>query len=189
MQSLSWTRLTDTWVDTPAFYPLAYSTRWHYLAMIQHCSRNSLHDGVMRLVDARRASDVAEPNVEVDTLIAAELVERVDAATVRLIYIADHVPSQETLDAKDQAKVRMRRHRKHKAGDHSECQPDKCPEAGDVAVTSLATSRDRPSPTQTVGTGQDGPGQEVPTTYLNAEDGQSDPAVVKAFWSETGEAS
>ncbi len=137
---MTWTRLTDTWVDTPAFYPLAYSTRWHYLAMIQHCSRNSLHDGVMRMIDAKRASDVPEPDVEVNTLIAAELVELVDAATVRIVHIANHVPSQETLDAKDQAKVRMRRHRKHKGGDHSECQSDKCPDAGDVAVTSLVQS-------------------------------------------------
>lgn len=40
---------------------LSPAARWDYLALIQRCSRLHIRDGVMRRVDARRASDVDNP--------------------------------------------------------------------------------------------------------------------------------
>lgn len=134
---MTWTRLTDTWCDDPVFEGVDFAARWHYLSMIQHCSRTGRYDGTLRLVDARRCSDVDDPAAALGNLVVAGLVENVDGATVKVVRIDEHVPPPSVRDAAATTKVRVARHRKHKNGDHSECLPEKCPHRGNERSNAL----------------------------------------------------
>ena len=47
----SWTRLSDDWTDRAELARLSFEDRWHYLALIQMCSRGGHVTGVLRVVD------------------------------------------------------------------------------------------------------------------------------------------
>lgn len=123
---MTWTRLDDTWGDDPVFDDLDHATRWHYLMLIQLCSRSDRHDGVIPLRKARSCSDVDDPDACIGALIVAGLVVNTDGATLRLPRIDQHVPSADLLAKLAQDRARAARHRKHKAGDHSDCSPERC---------------------------------------------------------------
>lgn len=148
---MSWTRLDDTWTDSTVLADLDFADRWHYLAMIQFCSRTGKVDGQLRVIDARRCSDHPEPDQAVRNLADAELVT-IGPHTVTVNHIADHVPPPSVRENAERSKIRMQRMRKHRAGDHSECLPDKCEQA---------LQGDRLNDvTRNTGTGRDGTGQD-----------------------------
>ena len=123
---MSWTRLDDRWTERPVFEQLGTEPSWHLLCMIQHCSRNHLYDGVMTRKTAVRASLVDDPELALAALVGAGLVEQLPDGTVRVVEIVDHIPPPSVRQASAATKVRVRRHRRHKVGDHSECLPDHC---------------------------------------------------------------
>lgn len=145
---MTWTRLDDNWTRDRVIRRLDHQTRWHYLCMIQECSGGKIYDGVLSLTDAMRCSDADDPRVALDALINAELVDIVDGGeNVRVVNIKDHVPSPELLDKLAQDKVRAARHRKHKAGDHSDCNPERCQHATPVLPVT-ASPVPTPSPSR-----------------------------------------
>ena len=124
---MTWTRLDDSWTDSPILADLPIPARWHYLAMIQFCSRAGHFDGVMRKVDAVRCSDVDNPKAIVDALAAAGLVEQADdPRKVRHVQIADHVPPVSVREKADRDRDRKERSRRHAAGDHAACYRQRC---------------------------------------------------------------
>ena len=128
---MTWTRLDDCWTDQHVLEGLDHATRWHYLAMIQFCSRDSRHDGTMRRGDASRCSDVDDPVAAVDALIAAGLVQECKPGSVRLPRIEEHIPPPYLRDEqrKERQRTEKRRSQLHRVNDHSECLPDGCPHA------------------------------------------------------------
>lgn len=148
---MSWTRLDDMWTDSTVLADLDFADRWHYLAMIQFCSRTGKVDGQMRVVDARRCSDHPEPDQAVRNLADVGLVT-IGQHRIIVIHIGDHVPPPSVRENAEKSKVRMRRMRMHKAGDHSDCLPDRCDRS--PAGNGLNEVTRNP------GTGQDGTGQD-----------------------------
>ena len=146
---MTWTRLDDGWTDKAALAELSFPDRWHYLALIQHCSRTDKLDGVVRGVDARRCSDHPDPASALANLHELELIEVLDKDRYRVAAIDEHVPPPSVRKNAEASKQRMRRKRAHDGGDHSLCKP----EAECVTVT--------PGVTRNVGTGRDGPGREA----------------------------
>lgn len=126
---MSWTRLDDGWTDDQLLADLPHETRWHYLCMIQFCSRTQRFDGFIRAVDARRCSDVADPSGAIATLTDIGLVSPAqDGFTVNRMK-DDHAPPvwvQKRTESNKQAK---RRQRGHEAGDHTLCLPQNCEQA------------------------------------------------------------
>lgn len=144
---MSWTRLDDAWTDQPILAELSFPDRWHYLAMIQFCSRTKQYDGVLRAADARRCSDHDDPASALANLADVGLIVP-EGKSVRVVKIDEHIPPPSVREASSQAKVRMQRARKHRNGDHSECRPDHCPLSTVPSnVTQLVT--------RNTGTGQD----------------------------------
>lgn len=145
---MTWTKLDDSWVDMPALEQLDFAARWHYLAMIQFCSRNGRYDGVIRNVDARRASDHPDPARALMEIASVPGLIAVEGSAYRLLQITEHVPAPHIIQNAEKSKLRMQRMRAHKSGDHSICLPDHCPHA---PVTG--------SVTRNTGTGRDGTGR------------------------------
>lgn len=139
---MTWTRLDDNWLADEAFDGLDVPTMWHYLNMIQFCSRGKRYTGVIPLAHARTCSIVDDPLGAIAALIDAGLVENVDGATLRVVRIEEHVPSADLRRKLAQDKVRAARHRKHKAGDHSDCLPENCPASRDASRQSSRDARD-----------------------------------------------
>lgn len=156
---MTWTRLDDGWTDKPELEDLDFATRWHYLAMIQFCSRNDRDTGIIRAVDARRCSDVPEPARALAQLEQAGLIT-IEAKAYRIVNIDEHVPPPYIRNQAEKAKLRKRRERAHKNGDHSLCIFGSCSDAPRPAedVTGIVT-RD-------IGTGRDGTGraEDTPVT-------------------------
>lgn len=126
---MTWTRLDDRWCDDEVFEEMDYEAHWHYLCMLQYCSRNEKYTGLLSMINVRKASDGADHERTLAILIDAGLVRNVDGATFEMVRIKQHVPSPELLDKLQQDKERAARYRKHKAGDHAECSPTRCKEA------------------------------------------------------------
>lgn len=148
---MTWVRTDDSFTDWTVFDDLTYPARWHYLALIHACARTHRYDGVLRAVDARRASDVSDAEAVTAELIAAGLIAPVDAG-LRLVQIDKHLPPPHLRDEqrKTAQAERKRRQRAHKAGDHALCPPD-------------AECVTRPVPrdvTRDTGTGRDGTGRD-----------------------------
>jgi hypothetical protein len=151
VRQLTWSRLDDGWTDSPVLAALSYETRWHYLAMIQFCSRTGRYDGVVPARDALRCSDVPDPHRCIEDLVAQELVVTRDV-TYRVTRIDDHVPPPHLRDEKRKkdAAERKRKSRLHQRGDHTYC-------SHPLEDVTREVTRDV---TRDVGTGQDGTGQD-----------------------------
>ena len=90
---VTWTKLDDLWCERRELAAINFADRWHYLAMIQFCSRADLRDGVMRGVDARRCSDHPDPNRALAELGKVGLiVADVASDTYSLIEVDAHLP-------------------------------------------------------------------------------------------------
>ena len=175
---MTWTRLDDLWCERRELAAINFADRWHYLAMIQFCSRADLRDGVMRGVDARRCSDHPDPNRALAELGKVGLiVADVSADTYALVEIDGHLPSDATRKRTSDNRIRQQRKRKHDAGDHSQCLERYCDQAPrDVTRDGNADV------TRDVGTGRDGTGRastdggslEVTTTWETAVAGRPD---------------
>lgn len=151
---MTWTRLDDVWTDLPVLSDLPHTTRWHYLAMIQYCSRTALYDGIMKVTDARRCSDVEDPAGAVSQLIACGLIHTQADGRIKVDRIDEHIPPPSVRENSAQSKVRMTRMRAHKNGDHSKCLPDNC----EHVTVDTSTGEVTGVVTRNTGTGQDGTG-------------------------------
>lgn len=167
---MSWTRLDDLWTDKPIINELSFEDRWHYLAMIQFCSRTDQFDGHLRAIDAQRCSDHSDPHAAIRRMAAAGLLT-VSGGTVRVNAIDEHMPPPSVRQSTERAKVRKRRQRAHESGRHSECLPKHCEKARTRNVTQDVT-RDN---TRDPGTGQNGKKLFTvsnPKTEVNYETGE-----------------
>lgn len=158
---MSWTRLDDLWTDSSFFDDLSFPDRWHYLAMIQFCSRTGKFDGRIRLVDAKRCSDHPDPTQALSNLESAELVQGM-GSTVRVLKIEDHIPPPSVRNKQEDDRKRKQRQRKHKEGDHSMCLTEHC-ENAPLPKEGSDVTRDKGSDPRT---GQDRTGQEGGTPVL-----------------------
>lgn len=131
---MTWTRLDDSWTDDPIVNELPFEDRWHYLALVQFCSRTRKYDGLIRAVDAYRCSDHPDPHGAIRRMAALCLVT-IQGANVMVNRIDEHIPPPSVRKNSERSKVRMRRSRLHKSGDHSQCLPSNC-----EAVKALAPS-------------------------------------------------
>lgn len=158
---MSWTRLDDAWTDMPELAVLDLAARWHYLALIQFCSRTERIDGVMKRADARRCSDVDDPGTALAALLSAGLLAALPGNDVKVVRIADHIPPPSVRKASEAAKLRKRRERAHKAGDHSSCLPENCDQAPGSPPVDPVTGEVTVDVTRDIGTGRDGTGQDM----------------------------
>lgn len=120
---MTWTRLDDRWTDSPALEDVSFEDRWHYLAMIQRCTRTETDDGIVRAVDARRCSDHPDPAAAITRLVDAGLIEIVPGGKYRLVAIDDHTPPPWVRKKTERDRDDKRRKRAHDTGDHSLCKP------------------------------------------------------------------
>ncbi|MFT3971807.1 MAG: hypothetical protein QM695_16400 [Micropruina sp.] len=127
---MTWTRLDDLWTEQKEITDLSFEARWHYLCLIQACSRSMRTDGVIREVDALRCSDVEEPRAAMNEIYKAGLIQVATGdngkKTVKLLRVDDHLPSASTIAKTEADRIRQQRSRKHKSGDHSMCYRQRC---------------------------------------------------------------
>lgn len=182
---MTWTRLDDNWLADEAFDGLDVPTMWHYLNMIQFCSRGKRYTGVIPLAHARTCSIVEDPLGAIAALIDAGLVENVDGATLRVVRIDEHVPPPSVREAAAATKVRVARHRKHKNGDHSECLPEKCSHLRNASGNALHQDGDRTGLDVTGSTTPLPPDEQALLDELSDEDRWAE---VREAWGSNGAA-
>lgn len=155
---MSWTRLDDLMVEWPAWDGVSHAARWHYLCLVQACSRAQRWDGRLSTTRAGRVSDVDDPSACVAELEKAGLVY-LDEGHVVIVRIEEHIPPKSIRDNAKDSKIRMRRKRAHDRSDHSLCLPEKCdqapvtPSVTPPVTRNARTGQDRQSPTEEPATG------------------------------------
>lgn len=167
---MTWTRLDDLWTDLPELADLAYDVRWHYLAMIQFCSRTQRYDGLLKKSDARRCSDVDDPAGAIQILTTKGLVIPVSEGQVKITRIDEHIPPPSVRAETERSKIRKRRSRLHKEGDHSTCLPENCDQAIPDPAVDMVTGEVTKPVTRDTRTGQDRTGQDLVDTPADVFD-------------------
>lgn len=163
---MSWTRLDDGWTDDPIVNELSHDDRWHYIALIQFCSRTRKYDGCVRYVDAKRCSDHPDPDLALKNMHALRLVT-IDGDHVKLNRLEEHIPPPSIRDNAKNSRIRMQRMRKHAVGDQSESMPD-CEKAVTRDVTAPVTRNTR--------TGQDRTGSLTESSSETEKRDTSEPS-------------
>ncbi|MDQ1059749.1 hypothetical protein QFZ23_003650 [Arthrobacter globiformis] len=124
---MPWTRLDDGWTEQSVIAALSFEARWHYLCLIQFCSRTKRFDGYIRAVDAKRCSDVTEPDAALKQLTDVGLILFDDQGGYVVHRMEeDHAPPPWVRNRTESNKQAKRRQRSHDAGDHSLCLPGGC---------------------------------------------------------------
>lgn len=178
---MSWTKLDDLWSEKIEEVVSDHSARWHYLALIQLCSRLEARDGIVTRAKAERCSDLPDTRQALSTLADAGLV--VDMGNrIKVTRAAEHVISEAKQAELERNRENQRRSRAHRNGDHDECipgdgdRPSNCSHAshgesdshrdttpthprdsGGVDQQAPVTNADRSPMTS----GRDGPGREA----------------------------
>lgn len=162
---MTWTRLDDQWCDGEEVNELSLPARWHYLCLIQWCSRTKRYDGLLRLKDAQRCSDLEDTPALISELAEQGLVQW-QGDRLKVVRIDEHIPPPSVRENSERSKVRMRRSRAHRNGDHSHCLPKNCEfaPAGNAAVEEVragSKSHVAHDVTRNTRTGQDRTGQAL----------------------------
>lgn len=127
---MPWTRFDDGWTDQQPMEELSYEARWHYVAMIQFCSRTKRFDGSISVKDARRCSDVPDPEACLQELYDVGLILRKEQGDYVVHRMEeDHAPPVWVRNKTEQNKMAQRRKRAHESGEHSYCLPESCDSA------------------------------------------------------------
>lgn len=87
---MTWTRLSDDWCENQVFEDLSYAARWHYVCLLQFCSRSHRYDGVIKRRFAIGQSDVDAPEAALKELVAAGLLT-IEEGSYRVVNIDQHV--------------------------------------------------------------------------------------------------
>lgn len=120
-----WARFDDNWTERREILALTLDQRWHLISMIVYCCRYGIWDGELRAVDARRASDVNDPDSVLAALADAGYLDRTPTGW-RIVDIGSHVPSEAKRDQKERDRLRKQRERAHAKGNHAYCAGSKC---------------------------------------------------------------
>ncbi|MFI0406629.1 hypothetical protein [Actinomadura sp. 3N508] len=156
---MPWLRDSDDYTQRAEWDGVSYEARWHYRAMVEYCSRSHRWDGRLTLEQARRVSDVPDPdtciaeleaigyaivtrNAPVDnpaqtgsvtrnvtSHVTSQSPSHVTLGTVTLPRIDEHIPPRGMRDNASNSKLRMQRKRAHDRGEHHLCLPKRCPHA------------------------------------------------------------
>lgn len=189
---MSWTRLDDNWCTQMTDKGLSVDAMWHYLCLIQRCSRSNRWDGVLDTLVAERESIVRNSAGALNELVSAGLLKPLKDG-YEVVRIEDHIPPDYLRDEKRKAasKVRQDRSRAHRKGDHSLCRDDAPCRA--VTQSEAIVTRDKSvtttgHATRDAGTGQDRTALEVSATRGDTTThpgGSSSPAcVVCSGWGD-----
>jgi hypothetical protein len=111
---MTWTKHDDLFTEQPHWDHVSYPARWHYLALVQACSRSQRWDGRLPLTVARRASDVPDPDRCHQELESVGLVA-LEPGVVVVIHIDDYIPPPYIRENAAKSKERMRRMRQKKS--------------------------------------------------------------------------
>jgi hypothetical protein len=134
-------RYSDDFTTDHAWDGVSYEARWHYHAMVEECSQARRWDGRLPLVRARRCSDVPDPDKCVGELTANGWV-RMELESVVVLNVDDHLPPPHVRNNAELSKLRMRRMRAHRAGDHRLCDAGKCEHVTQDVTRNTGTGRD-----------------------------------------------
>lgn len=152
---MSWTSYGDDFTGRPCWDGVDHATRWHYLALVERCTRDRRWDGLLPLQAALRCSDVPDPEKALATLEFLGMVT-VQSEVVAVTFIEEHIPPPQSrpdvLLPRKRANLRDHRQRKCDRGEHDRHCPQGCPERGlpvgkpVTPGTGTGTGRGKPTP-------------------------------------------
>ncbi|MEW9263343.1 hypothetical protein AB1207_01155 [Kineococcus endophyticus] len=130
-------KLDDRWTDEPMIQQLSFQSRWHYLGMLSWCCRMDQYDGIMRSVDAWRASDVDDPMKAIQELRDVGLLEPTGDSSIRLTQIDRHALPPYLRDANRKAASRetTKKWRQRQQNDSDDSGDMSLPEDGDESLS------------------------------------------------------
>lgn len=124
---MTWTRLSDDFLDRPDLIEVSRSARLLYVESLVFANRHGT-DGFIRRRALRRLTDSPDPETDAAELVTAGVWQTLGDEGWQVDWSdqirADEVEAQRSLN-----RERKERSRRHKAGDHSMCRPSYCDRA------------------------------------------------------------
>lgn len=157
---MTWTRLSDDFIDRPDLLEVSRSARLLHIEALVYCNRQLL-DGRLPARALRRVTDTEAPDADVQELIDVGLWQAYDGGW--LVDWADQEAGADVKRRRRNTLQRQQRHRRHIAGDHQDCNPQRCRGARDAARDQTSdvtrdTTPSRPGPARP-GPKEPGPGR------------------------------
>lgn len=152
---MSCLRYSDDFTDWPEWDMATLDARWAYVCLVQACSRGKYWDGRLPKKKAMAAlvAQLDDPQQALERLGFLSLVHKERASQVIVIpRIHEFVPPPHVRTSTARTKVRVRRHRAHQSGDHSQCL-ETC---ADSPLSQPVTADVTGDVTRYIGTGRDG---------------------------------
>jgi hypothetical protein len=159
---MTWTKLSDDFTDRPAMLRVSRDARLLHIEAMVWCNR-MLTDGMLPAAAVRRLTDSPDPDAAVVELVDAELWDPVDDPVGWQLDWSDQEDGSDVRKRREATAERQRRFRRrkelHDRGDHTECDPTRCPALRRVTrdVTRYETPS-RPVPSRPVPTDREGQG-------------------------------
>lgn len=134
---MPWVKVTDTAFDDPRLLAVPRGVRLLHFEALAWSNRYGA-DGLIPAHVLGRLTDEPDPADAAAQLVTAGLWEAIDAGW-RIGWLREDQPSaEETAERRRQDASRQARKRRHNAGDHSTCDPERC------RVLLSASRRDTP---------------------------------------------
>jgi hypothetical protein len=124
-----WTRIDGNTLRDRSLLQVSRSARYLYIEMLCY-SNDQGTDGIIQLSEIRTLTDVARPKPLVDALVSAgvlEMVSKGGTECCRIVgFFDDQLTHEEVLARNKRSAETTERNRRHRAGDHSKCDPKRC---------------------------------------------------------------
>jgi hypothetical protein len=122
---MTWAKLDDNTFDSPAMLALERSHRLVYVEALTWACRQ-LTDGLLPAAALRRLTDDPDPDAAASALVAAGLWSPVEQGWRITDFEKTQSKAADVMEARREARERMRIRRQHLKGHHVECKPRYC---------------------------------------------------------------
>lgn len=157
---MTWTKLSDDATDDPALLALPRTIRLVHFEALVWANRHGT-DGAIPRHMLPRITDDKDPDGAAELLVAAGKWELSTAGWEIVGFLDDQPSAEDVRRTKDLARLRQRKQRLHRAGDHSLCEVKYCPALRDETRESRVTKSVTPIVTNAVS--HDPPSRPVPS--------------------------
>lgn len=157
---MTWTKFSEDAADDPALLALERTYRLVWFEAMLWANRFAT-DGAIPRHMLSRITDCHDPDGAADFLVAAGKWKPSETGWEIVGFLDDQPSADEVRRTKELARLRQRRQRQHRAGDHTLCEVKYCPALRDEPSDTTRESRVTKSVTNVVS--HDPPSRPVPT--------------------------
>ena len=120
-----WTRYDTNTLREPKLARLSRSDRYLYMEMLAWANDQQT-DGFIERAVLRQITDLARPLPSVGRMVVSGALKESDNGWIIVGFFDDQLTTEEVAKRHEKSQISTERSRRHKGGDHSKCDPQRC---------------------------------------------------------------